>query len=92
MDLPGLLEASAHNDKVGVLRNGDELTLPKRRQEVTVIGEVQNATSYLFSPDLDRNDYIVPLDTERMPRLAFWQVVTQILYNVAVPVAAVNSF
>ncbi len=35
---------------------------------------------------------VVPLDAERMPRLPFWQAVTQILYNVAVSVAAVNSF
>ena len=35
---------------------------------------------------------VVPLDTERMPRLPFWQAVTQILYNVAVSIAAVNSF
>jgi hypothetical protein len=35
---------------------------------------------------------VVPLDTERMPRLPFWQAVTQIIYNLAVSVAAVNSF
>lgn len=35
---------------------------------------------------------VVPLDTERMPRLPFWQAVTQIIYNLAISVAAVNSF
>jgi polysaccharide biosynthesis/export protein len=35
---------------------------------------------------------IVPLDTERLPRLPFWQAVTQIVYNLAVSVAAINSF
>jgi protein involved in polysaccharide export with SLBB domain len=35
---------------------------------------------------------VVPLDTERMPRLPFWQAVTQIVYNLAVSVAAINSF
>jgi hypothetical protein len=35
---------------------------------------------------------VVPLNTERMPPLPFWQAVTQILYNVAVSVAAINSF
>jgi polysaccharide biosynthesis/export protein len=35
---------------------------------------------------------VVPLDTERMPRLPFWQAVTQILYNVAISVAAIKSF
>lgn len=139
IDLPGLLAQPAHSDNDVVLRNGDELFVPKRRQEVTVIGEVQNATSHLFLPGLKRSEYIamsggmtrkadkgriyvvradgrtatragsrlerthdiaikpgdtivVPLDTERMPRLPLWQAVTQILYNLAVSVAAVNSF
>lgn len=35
---------------------------------------------------------VVPMNAERMPRLPFWQAVTQIVYNLAVSVAAVNSF
>jgi hypothetical protein len=35
---------------------------------------------------------VVPLDTERLPPLPLWQAVTQILYNVAISVAAINSF
>jgi len=35
---------------------------------------------------------VVPLDTERMPALPFWQSVTQIIYNLAIAAAAVNSF
>jgi hypothetical protein len=35
---------------------------------------------------------VVPLDTERLPTLPFWQAVTQILYNLAIAAAAVNSF
>jgi polysaccharide export outer membrane protein len=139
IDLPGLLEQGIGGSKDVLLRNGDELRIPRMRQEVTVIGEVQNASSHLFLSDLSRDDYInmsggttrkadrgriyivradgsvakrsgswfarnynlaikpgdtivVPMDTERMPRLPFWQAVTQILYNVAVSVAAVNSF
>lgn len=139
IDLPGLLAGQAGRERDVLLRDGDELYIPKLRQEVTVIGEVQNATSHLFLPKLERDDYlalsggttkkadrgliyvvradgsvatrsgswfsrnynvaikpgdtiVVPLDTERMPRLPFWQAVTQILYNVAVSVAAVNSF
>src|SRR6185437_5965436 len=41
-----------------VLRDGDELIVPKFEQEVTVIGEVQDPTSHLYSPDLSREDYI----------------------------------
>lgn len=129
IDLPGLLVAGVGSEKDVVLRGGDELIVPKRRQEVTVIGEIQNQASHLYQSKLSRSDYIaksggtnkkadkdriyvvradgsvatekgikagdtivVPLDTERMPRLPFWQAVTQILYNIAVSVAALDSF
>lgn len=35
---------------------------------------------------------VVPLDTERLPPLPMWTAVTTIIYNLAVAVAAVNSF
>jgi polysaccharide biosynthesis/export protein len=35
---------------------------------------------------------VVPLDTERMPPLPFWQAVTSILYNLAIAAAAAHSF
>ncbi len=35
---------------------------------------------------------VVPLDTDRLPKLAQWASITQILYNMAIAVAAVNSF
>ena len=41
-----------------VLRDGDRLIVPKFEQEVTIIGEVQDATSHLYNPDLSRDDYI----------------------------------
>jgi len=41
-----------------ILRDGDELLVPKFQQEVTVIGEVQTATSHLYRPSLSRDDYI----------------------------------
>jgi polysaccharide biosynthesis/export protein len=40
------------------LKDGDILTVPRRSQEVTVIGEVQNVTSHLYQPKLTRDDYI----------------------------------
>jgi protein involved in polysaccharide export with SLBB domain len=139
IDLPGLLAGPVGGAKDPQLRDGDELVVPMLRQEVTVIGEVQNATSHFYGASLRRNDYInlsggttrkadraqiyvvhadgsvgarkgslfrrnyetamlpgdtivVPLNTERMPRLPFWQAVTQIVYNLAVSVAAINSF
>ena len=36
----------------------DEIVIPKRNQEVTVIGEVQSATSHLYRGELERDDYI----------------------------------
>nr|PZN71898.1 MAG: hypothetical protein DIU57_20925 [Pseudomonadota bacterium] len=140
IDLERTLKAPPGSPADVVLRDGDELLVPKFRQEVTVIGEVQNETSHLYNPELSRDDYIalsggmtrradrgkiyvvrangsvvtsdgnrwfrrtgiddiqpgdtivVPLDTERMPALPFWQSVTQIIYNLAIAAAAVNSF
>lgn len=122
------------------LRDGDALMIPETMQEVTVIGEVQYATSHLFDLDLDRDDYIarsggftskadgkrvyvvrangevvansgsrwlrrvggteirpgdtivVPIDADRIAPLTLWSSVTQIVYNLAIAVAAVNSF
>ena len=41
-----------------LLKDGDQLIVPDRRQEVTVLGEVQYATSHLYEPGLTRDDYI----------------------------------
>jgi polysaccharide biosynthesis/export protein len=40
------------------LRDGDRLVIPKLKQEVTVIGEVQTTTSHFFRENLTRDDYI----------------------------------
>src|SRR6266404_75081 len=41
-----------------VLRDGDKLLLPKKTQEITVLGEVQSPTSHVFEPGLTRDEYI----------------------------------
>jgi polysaccharide biosynthesis/export protein len=41
-----------------VLKDGDRLLVPRLSQEVTVIGEVQSATSHLYRRYLSRDDYI----------------------------------
>jgi protein involved in polysaccharide export with SLBB domain len=41
-----------------VLKHGDQLIVPDQRQEVTVLGEVQYATSHVFERGLRRDDYI----------------------------------
>jgi len=138
IDLNRVLKAEPGSADDLILRGGDRLRIPKRSQEVTVIGEVQNSTSHLFDPALSRDDYlrmsggttqkaddrriyvvrpnssieagtgsrwfsqdaaimpgdtiVVPLDAERMRPLTMWTAVTSIMFNLAVAVAAVNSF
>lgn len=121
-----------------LLRDQDRLLIPRRSQEVTVLGEVQTVTSHLHQAQFSRDDYIdlsggltqkadrgriyvvrangqvvasrsrwfaasgneirpgdtivVPVDTERLPPLPLWTSVTSIIYNLAIAVAAVNSF
>ncbi len=139
IDLEGVLKDAPGGKQDIVLRQGDQLLVPKQSQEVTVIGEVQNATSHRYAEGFSRDDYIglsggytnkadkgrvyvvrangsvearegggwfsrstseirpgdtvvVPLDAERMRPLPLWTAVTQILYNLAIAAAAVNSF
>jgi polysaccharide biosynthesis/export protein len=58
IDLASIVRDSPNSPYDVVLRNGDQLIVPKFEQEVTVIGEVQDATSHLYNPDLSRDDYI----------------------------------
>ena len=41
-----------------LLRNGDMLLIPKKTQEVTILGEVQGPTSHIYRVGLSRDDYI----------------------------------
>lgn len=41
-----------------LLKDGDKLIVPKKTQEITVIGEVQSPTSHIVEPGLSRDDYI----------------------------------
>lgn len=136
INLKGILEGKI-NDVV--LKDGDKLIIPSYRQEVTVVGEVQVATSHLYNPNFDFEDYIdrsggekdtansdaiyivkadgsvilpnrsswlshndariesgdtivVPLDTTRVDSLELWTRVSQIVYQLALGAAAINSF
>jgi len=140
IDLQEVLDSPVGSDADIVVKGGDRLVVPRRSQEVTVMGEVQNATSHLYQAGLGRDDYVmrsggttqradekriyvirangevvagtssgwfakngskeihpgdtvvVPLDAQQVRPLTLWTSVTQILYNIAVAVAAVNSF
>lgn len=41
-----------------LLRDGDKLLVPKKTQEITILGEVQSPTSHVFLTGLTRDDYI----------------------------------
>jgi protein involved in polysaccharide export with SLBB domain len=41
-----------------VLRDGDTLLVPKKTQDVTILGEVQSPTSHVYQAGLTRDDYI----------------------------------
>jgi polysaccharide biosynthesis/export protein len=58
INLPRMLRSPIGSPYDVVLRDGDQLIVPKFEQEVTVIGEVQTVTSHLYRPGLARDDYI----------------------------------
>ena len=41
-----------------LVKDGDKLIVPKKTQEITILGEVQSPTSHVFQPGLTRDDYI----------------------------------
>ncbi len=41
-----------------VLRDGDKLLVPKKNQEITILGEVQSPTSHVWQAGLTRDEYI----------------------------------
>ena len=58
IDLKSVLRNPPGSSDDVILRNGDELIVPKKRQEVMVLGEVQDPTSHLFKRRMTRDDYI----------------------------------
>ncbi len=58
IDLPAVVHYKPGSQADVILRNGDVLIVPRVQQEVTVIGEVQTATSHLYRNELTRDDYI----------------------------------
>ena len=142
VDLKNVSMAARSGDVAGdvELRDGDRILVPKRAQEVTVIGETQQNASHLYREGLSRDDYIqmsggltrradkqliyvvrasgaviasnrsrwfgrrsnvaigpgdtivVPLETNRIRPLTLWSSVTQILYQAAIAVAAIETF
>lgn len=136
IDLSGLMSGAIEEDVI--VRDGDQLFLPRTRQEVSILGEVNYPTSHLFNPNLSVGEYIdlsggltqrsdasrtyiikangqvasysnsrwffqrdemleagdtivVPFDVEPTNYLVTWTSVSQILFNLATSVLAINS-
>jgi polysaccharide biosynthesis/export protein len=58
IDVSAVMNADKGSSSDVQLREGDQLVIPKMKQEVTVIGEVQNTTSHYYRDELSRDDYI----------------------------------
>jgi polysaccharide biosynthesis/export protein len=58
IDLDRSMTAQPGSEQDVVLKDGDRLLVPRVTQEVTVVGEVQSATSHLYRAELSRDDYI----------------------------------
>jgi len=58
VDLEGVLREPAGGPEDVVVKDGDKLLIPKKTQEITILGEVQSPTSHVYQPGLTRDDYI----------------------------------
>ena len=137
LDVPGILAGDITADIP--VEDGDLFYIPRMDYTVSVVGEVQHASSHRFKDNMTVEDYlslagglrkradeervyvikadgsvvlpsskgwfavknselepgdtiIVPVDTEYKDSLSLWTAVTQIFYQSAVAVAAINSF
>jgi protein involved in polysaccharide export with SLBB domain len=77
----------------GVTRRADRKRIYVVRADGSVIANESGRWFSRSGVEIKPGDTIVvPLDTERLPALPLWQAVTQIIYNLAISAAAVNSF
>ncbi|MGH8179027.1 MAG: SLBB domain-containing protein [Steroidobacter sp.] len=136
INLDRVTAGAAGSSRDILLKDGDQLVVPRITQEVTVIGEVQSPTSHLFAEGASSDDYIAlsggltqradkgriyvvhadgsvvtagnrwfsggvgvqpgdtvvaPLDAERVRALPLWTAITQIIYNLAIPLAVLRD-
>ena len=75
----------------GLTQRADKSRIYVVRADGSVVSRSGNA--WFGGVEINPGDTIVvPLDAERMRPLPLWTAVTTIIYNLAVAVAAVNSF
>ncbi len=136
IDLPEIIQGVPTRDVIA--RNGDQLFIPRTRQEISILGEVNQPTSHVFDASLSVRGYIdlsggltqradsgrtyiikadgrvvslgnsrwfferdssldpgdtivVPFDIEPVDYLSAWSNISQILFNLATSVLAINS-
>jgi len=58
IDINRVVKRPAGGSEDVALRDGDKLLIPKKTQEITILGEVQSPTSHVFEAGLTRDDYI----------------------------------
>jgi polysaccharide export outer membrane protein len=58
VDVESVLKKRSGGPEDVLLKDGDKLIIPKKTQEITILGEVQSPTSHVFEPGLTRADYI----------------------------------
>jgi polysaccharide export outer membrane protein len=58
IDLNRIGKSKYGNSEDILVRDHDKLLIPKKTQEITILGEVQSPTSHVFHPGLTRDDYI----------------------------------
>ncbi len=123
-----------------LIKDGDKLVIPKKTQDVTIVGDVQSPPSHVYQQGLNRDDYIeksggitqhadhkhiyvvrangdvlsgarsgwfrrsqdieihpgdtivVPLDTQKVPKLALAQAITTIIYNLAIGLVLAHQY
>lgn len=58
IDVEGVYKGAPGGPDDVLVRDGDKLLVPKKTQEITILGEVQSPTSHVYEVGLTRNDYI----------------------------------
>jgi protein involved in polysaccharide export with SLBB domain len=54
----GVLKGRPGGSEDVIVRDGDKLVIPKKTEDITILGEVQSPTSHVYEPGLTRDEYI----------------------------------
>jgi polysaccharide biosynthesis/export protein len=77
----------------GLTRKADKAKIYVVRADGSVVADQRSLFRRTQDIAIQQGDTIVvPLDTERIPKLPLWQSITQIVYNLAVSLAAIKTF